>query len=206
MNPYAELAPSDLRQAAKDLIRPKDPGRHWTVLAAMIGTVEDRRAYVEWGFRSLRVWAESELDLGPEDTVESLRLWRLIQGSHLEIEAWAEVSKAKAKVLMRALAMGGDPATWIRKAMDAESADALREELQRYAGEEIWSDWCVAMPESVLELVDAAMMLALREIPDVEPSTDRQHLAVLIGKREVRFRLLEILAKSYIESAGRQSC
>lgn len=206
MNPYAELPQEQLREAAKDLIRPKDPTRHWTVLAAMIGTVEDRQAWSEWRFRSLRAWAESELDMRPADTMESLKLWRLVQGSHLEIEAWAEVSKGKALVVMRALALGGDPATWIRKALDAESAEALREELLRYLGKELWVEWKVQLPEDLLELVQAAMVLALREIPDIELPNDRAALLVLAEQKEFKFRCLEVVMKHYIETAGRQSC
>ena len=207
MNPYAELEPDQLREAAKELAQPRNPSRHWTQMAAMIGTIDDRNAFFEWGFRSLRAWAESELDIAPEDTIESLKLWRLVKVSNLPLERWAQVSKAKAKIVARALGMGADAATWIDKAMNTESSSELMDAYRRLVGDEVWIVLEVPMPTELHQLVHAAMILALPTVlEDVDLPADQPTLLALATKRENAFRCLEVIVKEFVEShAGGQS-
>lgn len=204
-NPYAELAPDALREAAKELVQPKNPQRHWTAHAAMIGTVDDRTAYLEWEYRSLRAWAEAELDMAPGDCLELLKLWRLVKVSNLPLERWANVSKAKAQIVARALGMGADPATWVDKAMSAGSAAELMDDYKRLVGDEVWTEFTVAVPQELLQLIHAAMILALPNVLDGALPPDQVSLLALAVRRENAFRCLEEIVKDYVEAHAREA-
>lgn len=197
-NPFVPLASDAVRSAATEITRPHDPRVHWSRIAALLGAVEDRQLYQEWGHRSLRAYAEQELDLAPSDSHELLRLYRIVQTAGRPLEDWAKISKGKARVISRALHLGGDPATWLDQALSSATEDALRTILLRQTGADVFVPFTVFMPDSLLPLVLEALRRALPIAVDEELPEDPAAQDVLVQRRDTGFRCLEVVCAAFL--------
>lgn len=197
-NPFVPLPPDSVRVAATEITRPHDPRTHWSRVAALLGAVEDRQLYQEWGHRSVRAYAEQELDLAPSDTHELLKLYRVVQAANRPLEDWALISKGKARVLARALHLGGDLGAWIERALSSATEAALRTILQQQLGEETFTPYTIHIPASLEPLVQAAMLKALPIAVEEELPADLDAQLALVMRRENHFRCLEVLCASFL--------
>ena len=201
-NPFVSMPPDAVRKAAHVIARPHDPRIHWTQVATLLGAVEDRQLYEAWSFRSTRAWAERELDVSPSDTLEFLRLYRLVQRSGRPLDDWARVSKGKARLLVRALHLGGDPTQWLELALASETEEALREILQRQLGKDVFVPYTVYIPESLEPLVREAMRRALTVAIEEDLPDDPDAQDALVLRRDTHFRCLEVICGSFLLADG----
>ena len=196
-NPFVEQSADAVRAAARAFTA-RDPKTHWSVLAALLGSVEDRQLFSAWSFRSTRAWAESDLDVSSAEVLELLRFYRLIQASGHPLEEWAQVSKGKARVVARALHLGGDPAKWLQVALSSETEQALRDLLKRQLGEETWLSYTIEIPDSLEPLGRAAMRKALAVAVDEELPAEPEAQDAMAIRRENHFRCLEVLCAAFL--------
>ena len=199
INPFVALSPDAVRQAATVIARPHDPKSHWTQFAALLGAIDDRRLYEAWSFRSTRAWAEHDLDLSPSESNELLRLYRILQTAGRPLTDWATISKGKARVIARALHLGGDPAMWLDHALSSATEDALQAILLRQVGKDVFVPFTVHIPESLVPLVQEALRRALPEAVEEELPEDPAEQDRLVEKREYAFRCLEVVVRAFLQ-------
>ena len=197
-NPFVPLTADAVREAATAITRPHDPKAHWSRMSALLGAVEDRQLYQEWGHRSLRAYAEQELDLAPSDTHELLRLYRVVQTAGRPLEDWAGVSKGKMRVIARALHLGGDPGKWLEAALSSATEADLLAILQRQLGADVFVPFTIHIPESLLPLVLEALRRALPDAVDEEIPADPAAQDEIVRHRAVQFRCLEVVCAAFL--------
>lgn len=197
------LSADELVATAKTLFRGED--KHWSVLAGVLGRIEDSRAWATYTdqtgqpYSSIRAFAEEELGLARSDVFVYRGLWTMMKrvSNQVPYREWRTISRSKAGVIRKALALGGDPKSWLEKAQ-AFSARALADEFTRLAGKEPWATFTVRVPVSMGPLIDQALKAALPEVLE-EPTPDEDR----IHDPSVRFRLLErILAEFVVARQG----
>lgn len=201
------LSSEELRQQAAEVFRPRQAGCHWSIQVEILGTVEDRRLYSDWGYASTRSWAEDELDVCHDDCFESLKLWRLMAegltlNPPIDLTAWQRMPKGRALIILKAVKMGGDLRAWFERALAAENEEELRAALvQAMGGGEAWVALHFDAPTEIAELLEAAMILALRDVFPGEAFTIDAARA-MVYRREVAFRCLEVLAANYVKDTA----
>lgn len=189
--------PDDLRAIAKGLSK-QDPDRHWARLASLLGRVEDEGLYEGWGFASARAYAEDELGIPPRDFVTLIELWRMMKKSLNTVtpEGWSGLSKAKALLVRKVLALGGNTAEWVATAAHAKSAGELRKLVDAAMGKaDEWVVFRCSMPAELAELVEAALVMALPEALPDEDAPDHSRAR----DKDARFRCLEIIATDWVQ-------
>lgn len=205
MTTLATLPPDELREAAKRIVGPREAGSHWSYLAQVIGAVDDRRLYEDFGCASTRAWADEDLGMSHARTMAFVKLWRIMLAAHpgVPFEAWLAITEGKALIVGQAMKLGGNAADWIRRAMAASSEEALRAEWKAMVGEEVWTDFVAAMPADSLQLLEAALILALAEVEGLEQPTSVELASSLIYRREITHRALVVICKTYVEERAR---
>lgn len=194
------LSPEDFLRIAKLLVK-RDGGRHWTKLAEIIGRIEADELYTKSvpSYLSARAFAREELDLAHERFVTYGRLWKLIQdtAAAVSIDEWRTVPENHALLIRKVVSLGADPAVWVQKSRECVTAEKLAMEVARYLDQEPWITFSVRMPLSLLETVEAAMVVAL---PD-----ERAGDGDAIHDDGVRMKCLETIVVEFIQArAGEQ--
>lgn len=198
-NDALRLPPAEVLTMASHELR-RSQALHWTALAVLVGRIEDEQLYLPT-YATTRACCADELGLPPGDTTEGLRYWRMLEAALSQhgvgITEWATVPKARAALLRRALALGGDPKAWLTRARLATSTEALQAEVDRLTGKERWVTWALRLPPSTVELVEQALVVA---IPQVDESGGVE-VAQDPGKRHA---LLEEIVRHYVTCEHRR--
>lgn len=184
---------AETRKLALPTARP-----HWSTLAILVGRIADEKLH-QPDFETPRAFCLSEFEMAPRDTDEYLVLWRMLRDAFptLRYEAWLELSKARALEILRAVKLGGDVHAFYTRALAARSAKEFAEDLVRLLGAaEPWKRLDFAVPESLAQLVEAAMTLAL---PVVKPGAGVEAL----DQAGVRIVCLEEVMRHYVVCGAR---
>ena len=182
---------------------------HWSELAVILGRVQDEKLYATEEFQdrraepfgSARAWAHEVLDLPPRRFVVLVeRLWPMLQSCLMLMapEAWQGLPYTRAILLVKALRLGGDPRTWIERALTSPSTLAFRMILAGQLPPEQWRTRRFRVPVNgagVDEILDEAERLALPRVLGHE-HTDPER----IHDPDVEFRVIERLAAHYIST------
>lgn len=166
MNPWT-LTPDQVVEEAKRLASRQEPP-HWSELSLLLARIDRDQLYAPL-YGTLRSFALAELEMAPDDAVEYLRLFRLLEAGlpSVRYEDWLRIVKARALVVLAAVRLGANVHAWYEKALAAESAKELDDELRRLTGkEERWARFELDVPASLLEVIEAAFTVA---IPHVYP-------------------------------------
>lgn len=201
-----QLSADELRELAKTITqRPDGAARHWARLAAILGRVEDESLWSEYGYGSLRAYAEEELDLSTADVHALVKLWQMVRRAYPAVawEAWSVLPRSRAVELRRVLSLGGDPVAWLDRAKTASSTEVLRHLIDQHLSIESWTTFHCAVPVELDALIEAALILALPEALQIEvppgvplPTLDPERAK----QKDTRFRCLEVLVRSYLTS------
>jgi hypothetical protein len=166
----------------------------WADLAVLVGRIRDEELWVD-AFKEMETFCLARLELSAREMREYLRLWDLMKAALPKVvyDAWRGLAKARALIVVDAVRLGGDPSTWYWRALDAESAQALQEVLDRMRGrQEEWVNFELLIPASVAEVVEAALIKA---VPVVFPEEAELKTARNPVKRAA---LLEEVCRAYI--------
>lgn len=190
----AEDVVAETRKLALPTARP-----HWSTLAVLVGRIDAEKLHAP-DFETTRAFCLHEFEMAPRDTEEYLALWRLLRDSYprLSYEAWLQLSKARALEILRAVKLGGDVYAFYARALAARSAREFAEDLVQLLGAaEPWRRLDFAVPESLSQLVEAAMTLALAVVkPGVDPDA--------LDQPGVRIACLEEIVRSYVTRDQRE--
>lgn len=194
------LTPSDLHETAKTMARPDAAERHWSRLAAILGRIEHQGLYhtLGGGYGSTRAYAEEELGIGFTEYNELMVLWKMIStppGVTVNPQKWLRLRKTHALLLKRILSLGGDPAVWLDRALEAPTVSSFRKEITRLLGKEEWITRSVSMPIELDGLTDEALAMAYQEATG----------SILQDPEELRargnqFRCWELIVKHFMST------
>jgi hypothetical protein len=193
------LPPDELHHYAVNAAIHAEATIPWAELCIILGRIEDEGIWATYGYASARAWAEDELGVPPRDFVTLSQLWRTWQEIQhaVSLDSWGQLSKAKALLVRKVLALGADPKEWVDKA-NALSVAQLRLEVEKRLGKEAWVTFKVALPEELNQLAEAALVMALpAALPD-EPSPDPEKTK----DRAIRHRCFELILIQYVETAA----
>lgn len=191
------LATEDVVAETRKLAKPTERP-HWSTLAVLVGRIADERLH-QPEFETPRAFCLHEFEMAPRDTEEYLALWRMLRDAYprLSYEAWLQLSKARALEVHRAVKLGGDVHAFYARALAARSAREFAEDLVQLLGAaEPWRRLDFAVPESLSQLVEAAMLLAL---PIVKPGAD----VTALDQPGVRIACLEELMRHFVTCGSR---
>lgn len=197
-----KLTAPKLVKLLKILFAKDDRDRHWSVLSAALGRIEDERIYEKTEFgahKSAEEWAKEKLELTRGEFRLALRLFRLmVAGDEAGIasEEWHALGKPKALLLDEVVKAGGDIKDWFIRAKAAKTAGDYEKEVRRHLGEELWITWTLRYPESLHELVKTAFQ---RAVPYALDSPDADVGTWL--NADVVFRALEVIVKDYLDAS-----
>lgn len=198
------LSAEELRERAQGIFRPKDTATHWSVRAHVLGVVQDRSLYAEYGeYASTRAWAGAELGLSHGDVAEAMRLWRMVAAcvsKGVELERWLEVGKGNALALIRVLKMGGDADRWVQKAASM-TEEELREDIKRHMGEDVWIVRTIRMPESTAKLLDAALIKALPLVNEAYQHLSEPEAKMVARDEDHEHQCLEVVLATFAQPA-----
>lgn len=202
MRDLLSLSADELRDEAKRLAKPRGRGGHWSEVALVLGRVHDERLWSRYVsadgvlYDSWREYAHEELGLPGDEAVTLVKLWELIRRARdvgVPLDQWSAVTKSRALAIRRVVDAGANPRdalAWAERY--PTTADLDRAVRMKLGGKEVWERLTIAMPDSVAQLFRASLVLAIRELDDDAITPDR------IEDRDVMFRLVEMLARSYV--------
>lgn len=174
-------------------------GLSWFRLSVVVWRVENEGLYDSWGYTSARAWSQDELGIPPRDFVTLLELGKMVMnaGSGVEAVEWEKLNKAKALLVKKVSALGGNCRQWVLKAMAAKTTTEFAAEVKIALGgkPEEWTTFKCAVPAELLELIDAALVMALpKALPDelvAPPERARD--------KDARFRCLEVIITEWVQ-------
>lgn len=193
---------TQLRDVARAIAPENNEDRHWSLLAAVLGRVEEGAFYAGYGFASTRAWAGDELRLGADEVrVLLTRLWPMMVEVRdiVGLDEWRAVPRPRAELLVRVLKVPGvDVRRWVKAAIESKTA-AFREAVDQALGREAFDEFSVRIPPALRPVIDRAMALALHEVfPDLAaPSPARA------ADPDTAFRCLEVIVTHYLTEGPR---
>ena len=197
MTDLAALDQSSLRDEMRRLFRVGVTSEHWVTKALALHAVNQQEAWETWGYASLRSYAEDDLNLSHNEFRVHCRLLEMMQQGQAPIDRWRLLSKTKAEELLRVAGLAGDRiGDWVERAVACETTTDLRKLIDRVLQKDEWVVVTFAIPKSMEESLNSALIAALREVSD-----DPEPEAGLIHVKDVRHRLLEVLVANYMAGA-----
>lgn len=157
---------------ARALLAKDDRKSHWTVAAIALGRIADERLWEqrEYGAAvSDEAWAKEQLGMTRGEVRLALKLYRAMQ-RHPTVP-WATLRKPKALLLDEVLTAGGSVTEWSLKATGTTTRD-FEAQVRRQLKEDIFLTLTIRYPESMAELVEAALSKAAQEVRDTEAWAD----------------------------------
>lgn len=169
-------------------------------MAVVLGRIDDEHLYAQWsGHPNLRAYAAEELGLPGDEVIGLLKLWRMIKGAQtVALAVWTDVPRNRAIWIRKIVDSGGDVTAWLARCLAAPTALTF-ENMARVAlgGEEAWVKVDLRLPDSISQLLNAAMVKALPAI-DAALAPDRIH------DRDVAFRCVEVICASYLQPGSEE--
>jgi len=197
MTDLLKVSPEELRKLGKG--SKAQAGLAWYDLSVLLWRVEHEGLFEPWGYASARAYAQDELGIPPQDFKTLLDLAKMVieAGAAVQPAEWGKLSKAKAMLVKKVSALGGDCKQWVAKATESKSATEFGKTVLTAMGgkPEEWVKWVVWMPAELAEVGDAAVIMALHKaLPD-----DSNPAKELAQDRNVRFKCLEVILTEWIQ-------
>jgi hypothetical protein len=173
--------------------------RHWSVIAAILRRVDQEHLYDGYGFPSTIHWAEAELGLDALEATRYLQAGDLMaQALEVPSETWRQLSWGKLGLIRRVVNLGADLPTWVTRATDAPSVEALRGQVAHYLDpeSEVFARFGFRAPQQSIVTYEAAMVLALTDATG-DPTTPAER----IHHPDVAFRCWDVIVAHYVSLA-----
>ena len=191
------LAPEELRTLGKGL---KSTVLSWYALAVLLWRVENEALFEAWGYASARAYAQDELGIPPRDFVTLLELAKMVMnaGPAVTQAEWCKLTKAKALLVKKVAALGGDMKSWVNKAALAQNATEFTKTVAAAIGgkPDEWTMFKCAVPAELLELIEVALVMALQKALPEEPAPAKERAR----DKDVRFRCLETIVTEWVQA------